>query len=82
MSPKRLMVFASVFGGNVTGDAGREEIVIGFVGGFVKRDDMHHPEVQLAARLHKLDRYGVHAEVFENRERERSIPQNSTTAGR
>jgi hypothetical protein len=47
-------------------EAGRAEIVIGFVGGFVKRDDMRHPEVQLAERLRKLDRYGVHADVFAN----------------
>jgi len=43
-------------------------IVIGFVGGFVRRDDPTHLEVQLAAYLR--DRYpsAVHAEVFANHE--------------
>ncbi len=41
-------------------------IIIGFVGGFVKRDDPKHPEVQFAAYLR--DRYasGIHVEVFSN----------------
>ena len=41
-------------------------IIIGFVGGFVKRDDAKHPEVQFAAYLR--DRYasGIHVEVFSN----------------
>jgi hypothetical protein len=41
-------------------------IIIGFVGGFVKRDDPRHPEVQFAAYLR--DRYasGIHVEVFSN----------------
>ena len=41
-------------------------IVIGFVGGFVKHDDMVHSEVQLAARLRKGYPSGVFAEAFEN----------------
>jgi hypothetical protein len=40
-------------------------IVIGFVGGFVRRDDTRHPEVQFAEYLQQ--RYSsVHAEVFSN----------------
>jgi hypothetical protein len=41
-------------------------IIIGFVGGFVKRDDAKHPEVQFAAYLR--DRYasGIHVDVFSN----------------
>jgi hypothetical protein len=41
-------------------------ILIGFVGGFVRRDDVRHPEVQFAEYLR--DRYGseIHAEVFGN----------------
>ena len=47
------------------GDAGRV-IVIGFVGGFVRRDDQKHPEVQFAKSLR--DSYGsdIYAEVFGN----------------
>lgn len=45
-------------------------IVIGFVGGFVKRDDARHPEVQLAAELRRLYPSSVHAEVFGNHTRE------------
>jgi len=43
-----------------------QTIIIGFVGGFVKRDDAKHPEVQFAAYLR--DRYasGIHVEVFSN----------------
>ena len=45
--------------------ANRNVIVIGFVGGFVSRNDTKHPEVQFAAYLR--DRYPlVHAEVFGN----------------
>jgi pimeloyl-ACP methyl ester carboxylesterase len=43
----------------------RNVIIIGFVGGFVSRDDTKHPEVQFAAYLR--DRYpSIHAEVFGN----------------
>jgi pimeloyl-ACP methyl ester carboxylesterase len=45
--------------------ANRNVIIIGFVGGFVSRDDTKHPEVQFAAYLR--DRYpSIHAEVFGN----------------
>src|ERR1700731_2510763 len=43
----------------------RNVIIIGFVGGFVSRNDTKHPEVQFAAYLR--DRYPlIHAEVFGN----------------
>ncbi|MGD0443354.1 MAG: hypothetical protein ABSA39_05400 [Edaphobacter sp.] len=43
----------------------RNVIIIGFVGGFVSRNDTKHPEVQFAAYLR--DRYpSIHAEVFGN----------------
>ena len=45
-------------------------IVIGFVGGFVSRDDMVHGPVQLAAHLRQDCPPGVHVEVLENRRRE------------
>jgi Zinc dependent phospholipase C len=41
-------------------------IVIGFVGGFIKRDNPVHSEVQLAARLRKLYPVGVDVETFES----------------
>jgi hypothetical protein len=45
-------------------------IVIGFVGGFVRRDNAAHRPVQIAARLRSAHRSGVHVEVFENRRRQ------------
>jgi hypothetical protein len=45
-------------------------IVIGFVGGFVRRDAMIHSEVQIAAHLRHDYPSGVYAEVFENHRRE------------
>ena len=44
-------------------------IVIGFVGGFVKHDNLVHSPVQLAAHLRADYPSGVYAEVFENRRR-------------
>lgn len=41
-------------------------IVIGFVGGYIKRDNPAHSEVQLAERLRKEYTAGVHVETFEN----------------
>jgi hypothetical protein len=49
----------------ITNPATRNVIVVGFVGGFVSRNDARHPEVQFAAYLR--DRYpSIHAEVFGN----------------
>ena len=45
-------------------------IVIGFVGGFVRHDDVVHSPVQLAAHLRAAYPMGVHVEVYENRRRE------------
>jgi hypothetical protein len=47
-------------------------IVIGFVGGFVRPDNLVHSPVQLAARLRNDYSSGVHAEVFENRNRDKA----------
>jgi len=44
----------------------RNAIIIGFVGGFVRRDDMNHPEVQFAGYLRQTYPSIVHAEVFAN----------------
>ncbi len=41
-------------------------IVIGFVGGFVKHDNLIHSEVQLASRLRKAYPMGVDVETFES----------------
>jgi hypothetical protein len=41
-------------------------IVIGFVGGFIKHDNLVHSEVQLAARLRKVYPTGVDVETFES----------------
>jgi hypothetical protein len=41
-------------------------IVIGFVGGFIQRDNLVHSEVQLAARLRKDYPTGVEVETFES----------------
>jgi hypothetical protein len=51
----------------------RNVIIVGFVGGFVPRDDPHHPEVLFASYLR--ERYGsaVHAEVFGNHEGKRAL---------
>jgi hypothetical protein len=52
----------------------RNVIVIGFVGGFVSRDDTKHPEVQFAAYLR--DRYpSIHAEVFGNHHGGKALAQ-------
>lgn len=42
-------------------------IVIGFVGGFIRHDDLAHGGVQLAAQLQKDYSSGVFVRVFENR---------------
>ena len=41
-------------------------LVIGFVGGFIKHDNLVHSEVQLAARLRKAYPVGVDVETFES----------------
>jgi hypothetical protein len=51
----------------------RKAFILGFVGGFVKRDDTNHPEVLFATYLQ--NRYGsaVHAGVFGNHEEKRAV---------
>jgi hypothetical protein len=48
-------------------------IVIGFVGGFIRHDDLVHSEVQLAARLRKAYPSGVDVETFESYHGERAL---------
>jgi hypothetical protein len=47
-------------------------IVIGFLGGFVKHDNLVHSEVQLAARLRKAYPMGVAVETFESYHEEKA----------
>jgi len=48
-------------------------IVIGFVGGFIRHDDLVHSEVQLAARLRKDYPTGVDVETFESYHGENAV---------
>ena len=48
-------------------------IVIGFVGGFVHHDALAHSAVQIAADLRKDYPSGLHAEVLENRRRDKAL---------
>jgi hypothetical protein len=50
----------------------RRAIIVGFVGGFVKPDDVKHPEVLFATYLQ--NRYGpaVHVEIFGNHESQKA----------
>ncbi len=52
---------------------GQKAIVVGFLGGFVKRNDVKHPEVLFAEYLNT--RYGpaLHAEVFGNHDAKRAL---------
>jgi pimeloyl-ACP methyl ester carboxylesterase len=50
-------------------------IVIGFVGGFAKRDDAKHPEVQFATYLRLVYSSQIHAEVFSNHEGHKALRQ-------
>jgi hypothetical protein len=47
-------------------------IVIGFVGGFVRHDNSHHGPVQLAQRIRQSVPEGTYVRVFENRRRKRA----------
>jgi pimeloyl-ACP methyl ester carboxylesterase len=50
-------------------------IVIGFVGGFVRSDDVTHPEVQFAALLRESYPSIVHADVFANHDGKNALRQ-------
>ena len=53
--------------------AARNAIIIGFVGGFVRRDDLRHPEVQFAEYLRQRYPSIVQAEVFANHDGRRAL---------
>jgi hypothetical protein len=44
-------------------------IVVGFVGGFVRHNDLHHGPVQLAERIERTVPKDAYVQVFENRHR-------------
>ena len=48
-------------------------IVIGFVGGFVRHDDVRHPEVKFAGLLRERYPSAVHAEVFSNHDGKKAL---------
>jgi len=50
-------------------------IVIGFVGGFVAHNNLHHSEVQLAEDLRKQYPWGVYVQTFENHHGEKAYKQ-------
>jgi pimeloyl-ACP methyl ester carboxylesterase len=54
-------------------DRVRNGIIIGFVGGFVRQDDVNHPEVLFATYLR--ERYGsaVHAKIFGNHDGSKAL---------
>jgi hypothetical protein len=47
-------------------------IVIGFVGGFVHRDDMRHVEVQLVRKLRAAHQDSAKVDIFQNRQRDQA----------
>lgn len=51
----------------------RNVIVIGFVGGFVRHDDVRHPEVEFAGLLRERYPSVVHAEVFSNHDGKKAL---------
>ena len=53
-----------------SGTAANSAIVIGFVGGFVHRDDTRHAEVQLAEKIRSGYSDRVHVSIFENHHRD------------
>lgn len=72
-------VFLSTVQANLTSPVAKKEvsaappaIVIGFVGGFVRNDDMVRSEVQLAARLRKEYATKAVVETFENHSGEKA----------
>jgi len=52
--------------------AATSNIVIGFVGGFVRHDNPHHGPVQLAQQIRQTFPQGTYVGVFENRRRRRA----------
>ena len=53
--------------------AGQRAIVIGFLGGFARHGDLHHPEVWFAEYLREHYTSAVYAEVFSNHEADAAL---------
>jgi len=51
----------------------RNAIIVGFVGGFAKHDDLNHPEVSFAALLRGTNPALVHGEVFANHDGNKAL---------
>lgn len=51
----------------------RSTIIVGFVGGFARENDLKHPEVNFAALLNKTYPSTLHAEVFANHDGDRAL---------
>jgi hypothetical protein len=67
-SPRLVAAAASPATSVTSGTSPRSPaIVIGFVGGFIRHDDLVHGPVQLAARIREAYPSGVYVKVFENR---------------
>jgi pimeloyl-ACP methyl ester carboxylesterase len=58
-----------------TASASSPVIILGFLGGHVRHDNMLHTEVQLASRLRAEFSASAHAEVFENRRESEAFTQ-------
>ncbi len=67
-----LMAKAGDASGISTSSASPESIVIGFVGGFVGHNDLHHGPVQLARRMGRSLPQGTYIQIFENRRRKQA----------
>jgi hypothetical protein len=52
--------------------AAPSNIVIGFVGGFVSHDNLHHGPVQLAEQMRRTAPKDTYIQVFENRRRKKA----------
>jgi hypothetical protein len=66
-SPRLLAASATpATSSTVSMNARSPAIVIGFVGGFIKHDDLVHGPVQVAARIQEEYPSGVYVKVFEN----------------
>jgi len=60
-------------GGLVTGPPSHNYILIGFVGGFVRHNNVHHGPVKLARHLQQESPKDAYIEVFENRHRKTAL---------
>jgi hypothetical protein len=67
--------FAQIPQISVLASARPPTVVLGFVGGFVKKDDGRHPEVQIIRHLSEEKLPALHAAVFENKQTAEALKQ-------